>query len=83
MGTHYSKGIFSMKVGNLFMGIRIQIFFLLFQSNGMYLLIITWPGYGIIFGCWSSHISHILVGMQNLTLQLWVFPGNFSDNPVI
>ena len=83
MGTHNSEDSFIRNFGNLFMGLYGNIVFLLFHSNGMHLLIITWTGYGILVGYWFSHLDHIPVGLYNLALQLWVFHVNFSGNNVI
>ena len=37
----------------------------------------------ILVGCLFSHINHLRVGMYNLPLQLWFFPGNLSENNFI
>ena len=81
--AHHSEDSFSSKGGNIFKGICGQILFLIFRSNDMHLLILTCTNYVSMVRYLFPRINHLLVGMQNLTLQIWLFPGNLSDNNVI
>ena len=81
--TNHSEYSFISKDGNLFIGICGKLLLLLFQSNYIHFLILPWNSYGILVRYWVSHIINLLVGLQNFSLQLWVFSGNFSDNYVI
>ena len=71
------------KCRNLSMGLSGNLFCVLFHFNDIHLIIIPWPGYVSLVGYWFSHLNHLLVGMYNLPLQLWLFPDNLSDNNVI
>ena len=64
------------------MGLCGQLLFFLLHYNVMNLIIIPWTGYVILVGYLFSHINNPLVGIYNFLLQIWVFPGNFSDNNV-
>ena len=82
MVTHHDEEIFSSKGGNIFMGLCGNLLFLVFHSNGMHFIIFPWSDYVIMVGYWFSHMNHLLVGLQNLPLQLWLFPVNLSGNNV-
>ena len=83
MGTHHSEGSFGRKGGNLLMGLCDQISSPLFPSNCINFFIIPCPGYGSLVVYWFYHVNHILLGLYNFPLQLWVFPGTLSDNNFI
>ena len=70
-------------VGNFFMGIYRYLFFHLFNSNGIQLIILFWLVFISPVWYWPSHINHLFVGMYNLPYQIWVFPENFCENMFI